>query len=79
MNLKIENARGACCHGFSVMEEAKSVMASRIKALRRKCLCTNCYGHVLNIYIKDACYKISCLKNTMDVAMEIRELAKESP
>lgn len=79
MNLRIENARGQCYIGASVMAVAKSGMASRIKSLNRKCLYTHCYGHALNLCVKDACNKVTCLKNTMDAAWEICKLVKRSP
>ena len=49
MNLKITNARGQCYDG-----------AAQIKALISKCLYTHCYGHAINLSVKDACAKISC-------------------
>ena len=79
MNLRIENARGQCYDGASVMAGAKSGVASRIKSLNRKCLYTHCYGHALNLCVKDACNKVTCLKNTMDATKEICKLVKKSP
>ena len=52
MNLKTENVRGWCYDDASVMAGAKSAVASRIKALNRKCLYTHCYGHASNLCVK---------------------------
>ena len=61
------------------MPGAKSGVTSRTKALKTKCLYTHDYGHALNLLIKDACNKLSYIKNTMVVSREICNLAKKSP
>ena len=79
MTLRIEIARGQCFDGAIVMAGAKSGVASRIKSLNRKFLYTHCYGHTLNLCVKDAYNKVPCLKYTMDAAREICKLVKRSP
>lgn len=64
---------------FQCEGRSKSVVANRIKALRRKWLCTNCYSHALNICIMNVCNKIPFLQNTMNVAMKIFKLVKKWP
>ena len=54
MELKIEDCRGQCYDGTSVMSGAKSGVAKRIKLVNPKCLYTHCYGHSLTLCVKDA-------------------------
>ena len=76
----MENAQGECYDAASgmLMAGAKSGVTSRIKALNRKCLYTHGYGHALNLFIKDACNKLSYLKNTIVVSREICRIVKLS-
>ena len=79
MHLRIDDCRGQCYDGTSTMSGAKSGIATRIKTLNEICLCTHCYGHVLNLSVKDACSDVKCLKDTFDTAREICKLVKLSP
>ena len=79
MHLRIDDCRGQCYDGASTMSGAKSGVATRIKTLNAKCLFTHCYGHVLNLSVKDACSDVKCLKDTFDTAREICKLVKFSP
>ena len=79
MNLKLDNARGQCYDGAAVISGEKAGVATQIKAINSKCLYTHCYGHALNLSVKDACTKIQCLKDTFDTAKEICKLVKKSP
>ena len=53
MHLRIDDCRGRCYDGASTMSGAKSGVATRIKVLNSKTLYTHCYGHVLNLSVKD--------------------------
>ena len=79
MRLKIENCRGQCYDGAAVMSGHKSGVATRIKQLNNKALFTHCYGHALNLCVKDACSEVDCLKNSFSIAHEIIKLVKNSP
>lgn len=68
MNLKITNARVLCYDDAAVMSGQKAGVATQIKALNSKWLYTHCYGHALNLSVKDACTKVNCLKDTFDAA-----------
>ena len=61
------------------MSGSVSGVATRIKTLNSKCLYTHCYGHVLNLSVKDPCTKNKCLKTTFETAFEICKLIKYSP
>ena len=78
MELKIEDCRGQCYDGASVMSGVKSGVAKRIKLVNPKCLYTYCYGHSLDLCVKDACGKVSCLKDVFDVTREICKLVIQS-
>lgn len=79
MGLNLSNARGQCYDGAAVMAGSKKGVASQIKSLNPKCLYTHCYGHALNLSVKDACTKVESLKDTFDCAKEICKLIKKSP
>ena len=79
IHLRIEDCWGQCYDGASTMSRAKTGVAARIKTLNEKCLFTHCYGHVLNLSVKDACSDVKCLKDTFDIAREICKLVKLSP
>lgn len=79
MNLKIQDCRGQCYDGASVMSGHKSGVATQIKAMNPKALYTHCYGHALNLCVKDACSQVPCLSETFDTAAEIVKLVKKSP
>ena len=79
MHLRIDDCQGQCYDGASTMSGAKSGVATRIKTLNGKCLFTHCYGHVLNLSVKDTFSDVKCLKDTCDTAREICKLVKLSP
>ena len=54
MHLRLADCRGQCYDGESTMSGSVSG-STRIKTLNAKCLYTHCYGHVLNLGVKDAC------------------------
>ena len=39
----------------------------------------HCYGHALNLVVKDSCIKVKCLKETFEAVREISLLLKKSP
>ena len=54
MNLQISHARGQCYDGASLMSGEKNGVAKKIKDIVKTCLYTHCYGHSLNLAVKDA-------------------------
>ena len=79
MNLRIEEARGACFDGAATMAGAKTGVATQLKSLNAKIMFTHCYGHALNLVVKDACSKVDCLKESFEIVHEICKLVKKSP
>ena len=73
------NARGQCYDGAATMSGAKTGVATQLKEINKKMLFTHCYGHALNLAIKDACTKITCLNETFETTREICKLVKRSP
>ena len=51
----MDNLRGQCYDGASVMSGNKTGVATRFKKLDEKALFTHCYDHALNWAVKDAC------------------------
>ena len=76
IKLKIKSLWGQCYDGSAVMSGQKTGVAAHVKSLNKKALFTHCYGHALNLAVKDVCNKVSCLKNTFDCAHEIVKLVK---
>ena len=79
MHLKINDCRGQCYDGASMMSDNKSGVATRIKSLNEKTLYTHCYGHVLNLIVKDVCSQVKCLKTMFDTGSKICKLVQLSP
>ncbi len=79
MNFRIEDARGQCYDGAATMSGTKTGVATQFKSLNGKMLFTHCYGHALNLAIKDACFKVDCLKETFETVYEICNLVEKSP
>lgn len=61
------------------MSQERSIVSAQIKDINKKCLLTHCYGHALNLVVKDVCSIVKCLKNTFDSAREIYKLVTKSP
>lgn len=61
------------------MSGKKKDVAQRIKLLNNRCLYTHCYGHALNLCIKDSCAEIEILKNCFSTSKEVCNLVKKSP
>ena len=51
----------------------------KLKISIKKCFFTRCYGHALNLAVKDVCNVVKCLKDTFDSAREICKLVTKSP
>lgn len=79
MNLRIEDARGQCYDGAATMSGQRTGVATQFKLLNRKMLFTHCYGHALNLAIKDMCFQVDCLKDAFETCHEICKLVNKSP
>ena len=79
MNLRNEDARGQCYDGAPSMKGANTGVTAQFKSLNGKLLHMHCYGHVLNLVVKDSCIKVKCLKETFEAVREISLLVKKSP
>ena len=73
------DARGQCYDGAATMSGIKTGVATQLKAINKKMLFTHCHGHALNLAIKDACTKITCLSEAFETTREICKLVKKSP
>ena len=45
------------------MKEANTEVTAQFKSLNGKMLHVHCYGHALNLVVKDSCIKVKCLKD----------------
>ena len=79
MNLDVKDSRGQCYDGAATMSGKASGVATQFKLENEKMLYTHCYGHALNLAIKDACDKVECLKEAFDSIRDICKLVKKSP
>ena len=71
MRLKVSNLRRQCYDGAAVMAGHKKSVAAKIKEKNPKCLYTHCYGHALNLCVKDACTELPTLTETFAITKEI--------
>ena len=58
---------------------ANTGATAQFKSLNGKMLYMDCYGHALNIVVKDSCINVKCLKETFEAVREISLLVKKSP
>ena len=70
-NLDVKDSRGQCYDGAATISGKASGVATQFKLENKKMLYTHCYGHALNLAIKDACDKVECLKEAFDSIREI--------
>ena len=57
----------------------KNGVAAKIKEENPKCLYTHCFGHVLNLCVKDAYTEVPTLTETFTITKEICNLIEKSP
>ena len=55
-----------------------SGVAAQFERLNPKLLYRHCPGHVLNLAVKEACFKVNIPKVTFEMTREICKLVKES-
>ena len=79
MNLRLKDARGQCYDGAAAMAGAKTGVATHIKAINGKCLCTHCYGYALTYAVGDSTKSAACFKGVFEVVHEICKLIKKPP
>ena len=79
MRLKVSNLRGQCYDDAAVIAGDKNGIAAKIKEENPKCLYTHCYGHALNLCVKDACTEVPTLTETFAITKEICKPIKKSP
>ena len=59
--------------------EQKMGLQVQFKDINSKMLYTHCYGHALNLAVKDMSTKVRPIKDCFDMAHEITKLVKDSP
>ena len=79
MNLDIMNARGQCYDGASTMRGHRTGVVPAIKSINGKYLYTHCYGHALNLAVRDAIKGVKVFSDAFDTVKEICKLVKKSP
>ena len=79
LDLAIQDGRGQCYDGDATMSAKKAGIATLFKLLNPKMLYTNRYRHALNLAVKDACFKVTILKEAFKISREVIKLVKISP
>ena len=79
LGIKISDGRGQCYDGAEAMSGAKNGVAKKFKEQNPKILYIHCYGHAVNLAVKDTCTKVRSMKDCFDIAREITKLIKDSP
>ena len=79
MNLSLKKCRGQCYDGAANMSGKHKGVAKQISNEEIRALFIHCYGHTLSLSVKDAIMWIKCLKDALDICMDIINLIKRSP
>ena len=79
LNLSINNCRGQCYDGASIMSGIPSGVATKVSSLKPRALYTHCYGHALNLAVQDGINGTKVMDETLSTIYEITKLIKKSP
>lgn len=79
LNLKLEQCRGQCYDGASVMSGLKSGVAKCISDKEPRAVFTHCYGHALNLAVADTMKQSKVMKSSLETVYAITKLIKNSP
>ena len=79
LSLQFENCRGQCYDGASAMAGCRTGVATTLLQMEPRALYTHCYGHALNLAVKDAVKANSVLRYSLDTVGEMTKLIKKSP
>ena len=81
MNLSLEHCRGQCYDGASVMSGIRNGVAKLISDEEPSAVYTHCYGHSLNLAVKDTVKGCKLMKSCLEAVHEIfiSKLIKKSP
>ena len=77
-DIPMSKFRGQCHDMAAAMAGKKTGVATQIKKLELRALYTHCYGHALNQACNDTIKGCNLLRDTLDVALEITHLVKDS-
>ena len=61
-----------------IWQEKHQELLFSLKKSIWKCYYTHCHGHLLNLAVKDVCFKVDILKVTFEMTSEICKLVEES-
>ena len=78
MNVSLENLRGHTFDGARDMLGYKSRVSKQISVDQPKALVTHCYGHSLNLSVKDLTKQCKLIDDVMATVGEITILVKYS-
>lgn len=78
-NLNVNQLRGQCYDGASVMSGLQNGVAAQVQKLEPRAIYTHCYGHSLNLAAGDTIKRCTVLKKALDITYEMSKLIKYSP
>ena len=79
MGLDTKKLRGQCYDGCSTMAGTKGGVATLMKLVEQRALCTHCYGHATNLACSDSIRQVKCVRDANDTVNEISKLVRKSP
>ena len=78
-SLSLQNCRGQCYDGASSMAGCKTGVSTTILRKEHRALYSHCYGHALNLAVRDAVKTNVIYRDTLDTIEEMTKLIKISP
>lgn len=78
LGLSLDNCRGQCYDGASVMQGVKTGVATQIQNKQPKAIYTHCYGHSLNLAVQDMVRNVKQVKDALDTVFDLSKLLKYS-
>ena len=78
-DIPMSKLRGQCYDMAANMAGKKTGVATQIQNVEPKAIYSHCCGHALNLACNDTIKSCKLLTDTLDVALEITHLIKDSP
>ena len=72
MTLSVFNCRGQCYDGASNMSGVRHGVATQFLSEEPRALYNHCYGHALNLAVRDTIKQVKLLRDTLDICLKFQ-------